>query len=608
MQALLSKLQANLLAKLPAFALPFVTRSLRGGRGRRYMVFSLILAVVTSIVGMWLTLGSGNLEQSMRVDLDVEPYEFEVERQTFTVLTHDPFEYQRVKSEIAQLQAKGEAPDEFRYGEAYELFEQGQIMMQEAARSTVFNTNHAQLRERAAAMIDPQAVMDYEWSNDFNWQNASQVKMLEAVLDNQGIPQVATYSSPLGVHDGLKLIGLFAGLLLAGLATVFAPLLVAVQQAQERHENTLMPLTGTALSPRELAVGLAAGPSTVIAIFAVPQLLIFLTCAAVAGEILVAGALLAAIAATGALFIFGAQLLGQLMGNKRTPGVIGIALMCLTGVAWLTGAGLMFSHEHEVAGFSAVLPHLGLAALLTETFFDVPASFSRVFFGAFVWTGGAVIFAWLTMNALSRRIEGTGGALLDRWSTLLGALTCVGLVNVALPDTAYQDEFVRQYMGLAMLALPFALLLMARVPVGDGHPRMRKVPVPSLLLEFGAWGVLHVVLVGVVFGVDLESLHPVAIGWLTWCTVVLGLIAIRVVAVPAKVAANLWAGFCGMSLMVGFAQALYWAESWQQHDLGDVFAMSELSPMLGLLQVGLTVWIPVSLVRHLRKNLGSIVS
>lgn len=597
-----------LLSKLPAFALPFVTRSLRGGRGKRYVIFSLLLAAVSSIVGMWLTLGSGNLEQSMRVDLGVEPYEYDVERQSFTVLTHDPFEHQRVKSEIATLEAYGANPgDEYMYGEAYDLFDQGRAIAQEAARTSTTNPEHARLRERAAAMLNTPVFDEFGgWDYSFAWGDPKQVQMLEAILDNQGIPQIEAYSSPLGIQDGLKLIGLFAGLLLAGLATVFAPLLVAVQQAQERHENTLMPLTGTALSPRELAVGLAAGPTTVIGIFAAPQLLIFLTCSLLAGEILVAGALLAALLATGVLFIFGAQLLGQLMGDKRTPGIIGIALMCLTGVAWMAGAGLMMSADHEIAGFSAVLPHLGLSALLAETFFDVPASFSRVFVGAFVWTGGAVILGWLTMNALSRRIEGTGGVLLDPWSTLIGAVTCIGLVNVAMPDLTYNDEFVRQYIGLAMLALPLSLLLMSRVPTGDSHPRMRRVPVPKLLLEFGAWGVLHMVLVTVLFGVSVESLHPVALGWLMWCTIVLGLIAIRVVAVPGKVAANLWAGFCGMSLMVGFAQAIFWAESSRHHDLGDVFAMSELSPVLGLVQVALTIWIPLSLVRHLRKNLRKI--
>jgi hypothetical protein len=104
----------------------------------------------------------------------------------------------------------------------------------------------------------------------------------------------------------------------------------------------------------------------------------------------------------------------------------------------------------------------------------------------------------------------------------------------------------------------------------------------------------------------IESLHPVALGWLAWCVVVLGLIAIRVVAIPAKVTANLWAGFCAMSLLVGFGQVVYWVESSRHHDLEDVFAMSELSPVLGLVQVALTIWIPWSLVRHLRKNLRAI--
>ena len=66
-----------LLSKLPAFVVPFVTRSLRGGRGRRYIIFSLLLASLTGVLGLWLTLGSGQLEQSLRTDLDFEVHEFE---------------------------------------------------------------------------------------------------------------------------------------------------------------------------------------------------------------------------------------------------------------------------------------------------------------------------------------------------------------------------------------------------------------------------------------------------------------------------------------------------------------------------------------------------
>jgi hypothetical protein len=87
---------------------------------------------------------------------------------------------------------------------------------------------------------------------------------------------------------------------------------------------------------------------------------------------------------------------------------------------------------------------------------------------------------------------------------------------------------------------------------------------------------------------------------------VLGLIAMRIVATPSKVSANLWAGFCTFSLLLGFGQSVFWGVDGGHKDIDDVFVMMQLSPVLGLLQIALVVWIPLSLVRHLRSNLGSI--
>jgi hypothetical protein len=209
------------------------------------------------------------------------------------------------------------------------------------------------------------------------------------------------------------------------------------------------------------------------------------------------------------------------------------------------------------------------------------------------------------MTALSRKIEGSDGALLSRSHALIGALTCIALVNVAIPQQGYDAEAMRQYVGLGMLALPFFALLLTRVPTGDGPARMRKIPVAALLAEFGAWGVVHVVLVGVFFGIDVDALHPIALAWMSWCVVVLGLIAIRIVATPSKVAANVWAGFCAFSLLMGFAQSVIWGVE-NSHDVEDLFVFMQLSPVLGLLQIGLTIWIPLSMIRHLRSNLGGI--
>ena len=67
----------------------------------------------------------------------------------------------------------------------------------------------------------------------------------------------------------------------------------------------------------------------------------------------------------------------------------------LCGVAWLLGGALAADAEHEVAGFAAVLPHIGLSALLAEVFIEIPADFSWVFVGTFAWTCGAVVLGWV---------------------------------------------------------------------------------------------------------------------------------------------------------------------------------------------------------------------
>jgi hypothetical protein len=589
-----------LLSKLPAFALPFVTRSLRGGRGKRYVIISLVIAALTGIVGLWLALGSGKFEQSLRTELELEQHEFMRERQEFTVYVHSEMALRRAEREIRGLSRAVEMRE---YGEVAGLLDWGRSTLERASQSAAGTNASIELRDQArqlTGMQDPES-----WLT-FPWHDPVEVAGLRSVIARDGVPAVELYASPLGIRDALQITGFFAGLLLAAFATVFAPLLVAVAQAQERHENTLMPLTGTALSPRELAIGLALGPISVISIFAIPQLAIFLICSAVAGEVLVAGALLAALFATGVLFTFGAQLIGHLFGHRRTPGVIGISLMSMSGVAWLVGAAFAADGEHEIAGFAAVFPHIGLSALLAEVFIEVDASFGWAFVGIFVWTSGAIMLAWLTMTALSRTIEGSDGALLSRTHALLGALTCILLVNVAIPPQGYDAEALRQYVGLGMLALPFFALLLARVPTGDGPSRMRKVPVPALLLEFATWGVAHIALAGLVFGIDPDALNLVALGWLSWCVAVLGLIAIRIVATAGKVADNLWAGFCAFSLLLGFGQSVFWGVDGGRHDFEDIFVLMQLSPVLGLLQIGLTIWIPLSLVRHLRSNLGSI--
>lgn len=600
----------TLLAKLPAFALPFVTRSLRGGRGKGYASISLLIAVATLLMGLWLALGSGSFEQSVRVEVGLENDEWTRQQNEFVVLTHNSHAFAQAIDEVEQLkQREVFAVTDKSYSEVAEIHEHGLQLLSQAAGSATRDPSHIELRQQARQLLDPQQTMQWTDHERFAWHDRHQLAALERVIERQAIPEVRRYQSPLGWTDALQFVGMLAGAILAACATVFGPLLVAVQQAQERHENTLMPLTGTALSPRELALGLAAGPSSVALIFAAPQLLLYVGCALLVGKVMVAASFLVALAATGLFMTFAAQLLGHVVGQRRTPGIVAIALMCILGVTWLVGAGTAVEADLEIAGLAAVIPTLGLSTLLAESFGDhAMAYFATLHTATLAWSLAALVFAGLTLTVLSHKLEGRQGAPLRPSAALLGALTCIGLVNLAMPVELNHEQGARMYLGLAGLALPFTVLLMARVPVGEEPARMRRVPVGKLLAEFASWGAAHVVVALALTTAPLgHSLHPVALAWLSWCVVTLGLIAIRMVSYPATILALLFIGFCSASLFMGYAQALYWVIE-DKHVIGDVFVMNKISVVLGLVQVAVTVGVPVLLLRSLRKNLGSLCS
>ena len=595
-----------LLSKLPAFMLPFVTRSLRGGRGKRYLIFSLLLASLSGVMGLWLTLGSGEFEQSVRSEFGLEPHEWELERETMTVIVHDEWELRAAQNELTSILETGSWDG---YGPVSQLHHEGLDLIHRAAQSDALTRDQLDLREQARA-INEMPIVQYgpeveDWERmTFPWYDEQQVAALETAIATKAIPSVQMYQSPLSLFDALRFTGFLAGLALAALGTVFAPLLIAVQQAQERHENTLMPLSGTALSPRELALGLASGPGSIIAIFMAPQLAVFLLCSLFAGEVAMALALLAALTTTTVCLSFGAQLLGQLAGKKRTPGIIGIALMSLMGVSWLSSIVLVANADSDVAGFSAIVPQVGIASLLAEIFVDLDAGFAWVFVGTFAWTIGAAVLAYLMLTALARRIEGRDGAPLSFSQAGFGALVCMALVLIAFPDLGSHEYAVRQYIGLAMLALPLSLLFMGRIPTSDGPPNMRTIDLRRLLLEFGGWAAIYFVGAGLL-GTDADAFHPVALGWLAWCVLVVGLLCVRVVAAPTKIAGNLWAGFCVFTVFVSFVHAGIWGMDGGRGP-EEVFLFADISPVLGLIQVALVVWVPISLIRHLRNSLGSV--
>ena len=316
-----------------------------------------------------------------------------------------------------------------------------------------------------------------------------------------------------------------------------------------------------------------------------------------------------ALVATSVFLTFSAQLLGHLVGTKRTPGVVALTLTGLFGVAWLAGGLIANELSRDTAGLPAVFPTIGLSALLAHDFgfLGFRASVHAeggALVSTLVWSVAALVYAGLVLTTLARKLEGKAGAPLSARAAALGALTSMVLINLAIPQIRGDEASLRLFFGLAGLSLPFAILLMGRIPVGDEPPRMRRIPVGPLLGEFAAWGVVHAAGTLVVYLIDPSVLHPIALAWIAWCVGVLGLMVIRAVALPTKLGAHLFLGACALTLPFAFVQGVAWGL-----DTGSrrhMFALFEASPGAGLIQVAITVAVPVLLFRSLRKGLGSL--
>src|SRR5690606_34815234 len=116
---------------------------------------------------------------------------------------------------------------------------------------------------------------------------------------------------------------------------------------------------------------------------------------------------------------------------------------------------------------------------------------------------------------------------------LAAAATAMVLVTCASPLKA--DGYEPLYLlNLGVLAVPLALLLMMRVPIGDVPAAMRKVPVGGLVGEFLGWSALYLAAAAVMVGLDQMYVlrQPVALLYALWFLGVTALLALRVTAAP----------------------------------------------------------------------------
>ena len=604
---------------LHAASLPFVTRALRGGHRGRYAVIAVLLALVSVVLGAWVALGLGGFEHELRVAMKLEAPKDAQERQGFLLFADDELEARDLRHEIKKhmspYRLSAIARQDLRYDGEYEArvvygIRDGMIALASAE-------NYPRLRDHRPAAKEMLRNLTYtELSQLSEWSYVHEVvtpELVNTILARGLEPAVVVYRSPLAVVDAVKLTGLFAGGLTLLLLMIYAPVLTGTQMAQEVHENTLQPLTGTALSARELVLGLSLGPAAVVALLVAPQVILFLAAAIAVGHVLPALALLLVGLIGGAFLTALAQLAGFALGGQRTPGLLGVAMLAVLAPLALFGAVFGLDLPRNGIGVLALIPQAAAGHTLFETFLPAGTALRAPELDAHalasaelavtIGTLGMLCFAYLGLRALERRVGELAPAALRRGEALLGAGVSVALIMLANPLRQHSYSPTEFYLGnLALALVPMALLLMMRVPLGDTPPALRRVPFASLLGEFAvAVGLYLAVAVGMV-GLDRATLlvSPVALAYLVWMVAVVGLLAIRVVALPMTLLAKVWAGVGVIGVGVAFAHVVQWSRDFQPSS--SPLMLWDASPLLGLLQLVLMVLIPVLLVRTLQNR------
>lgn len=603
---------------LPAASLPFVTRALRGGHRGRYAAMAMLLALVSVMLGGWIALGSGEFERELRVGLRLEPSMDTQELQGFLLFAEDEQEARELRARLpghttpaglGRIADNGTLGLEFAFEERIgRSIHDGML-----ALVSVEDGSRAlhEYREPARALL--RDLSSYQLGRLREWGMYQQTtpEQLNNIIARRLQPAVVVYQSPLAVVDAIKLTGLIAGSLTLLLFMIYAPVLAGTQMAQEVHENTLQPLTGTALSARELVLGLSLGPAAVVALLAAPQIIIFLAAAIAVGHVLPALALLIVGLVGGAFLTVLAQLAGFALGGTRTPGILGVLM--LAGLAPLALFGAVFGLDlpRQGIGVLALIPQAAAGHTLFETFLPAGTSLrapelgvaelASAEFSVAIGTLGMLCFAYLGLRALERRVGELAPAALGRGEALLGALVSIALILMANPLRGHNHgDFV--LANLALVLVPLALLLMMRVPLGDTPPALRRVPFVGLLGEFAVGvGLFFAVVTGMI-GADRFALlgSPIALVYLAWMIAVAGLLTIRVVALPMSLLAKVWAGVCMIGVGVAFVHVGVLSDPYRSQQTAVL--LWDASPLLGILQLVLMIVIPVLLVRALQNR------
>ena len=596
----------SLLHEIHSASVPFVYRVFRGNRLRRYALVSVALGLLSVLLGTWLAFGYGELEREIRSELDLEVSTWEREHSTFTDISFDAEEYERAIADRQRLIASGLDPNAPYSGSLGHLVENAKWELYAATKHAYpLRPEHEALRQQAQALLDRYPVLSgNDYGMGFDWNQPDSVHRLQAIVDAQLVPHVELYASPLSLRDGIGVVGLIAGALGMLTLLVGAPLFAGAQIAQEAHENTLQPLLGTRLTPRGLVLGLTAGPFAAAGLFAAPQLLVYAIAGVVAGHAVAVPGFILLTVATAALLTMVVQLLGYGMGRRWASGLVGTALTVLLVASMMIATGIAFNLDDESAGLVTIVPQTGCVHLLLETFIpqarlhgsDAILLDLRLVFAAVAFA----ILGVIAVRALERRVTARTQASLLPGEALVAALVLIGMALSAVPEFRPREIIPTYFISLALLVIPLQVLVMSRVPMGDGPAKLRKIPLRRVLAELGLWLAIHAVLVLAIGDGDM----PLSLGggfYLLWALGVAALCAVRVAATPLKPLGAIFVCFALFTAAVGYGLgAAFFAAAENHHD--DFFGLFGVSAVLGVLQLFITVGVPWSLVRSLQRE------
>lgn len=594
-------------------ATPFVSRTFRGNRRRRYTAGALLLGVLSVVLGMWMTAGTGDFPRDVRRGLNLEQGTWQQDRAAFTITVHDPFEQRMLEEEHRSLR-KGD--DHLAYS-ALDAQREGAYATLYTALSHGVPAAYADLGRDVETLLErlPPTTPDPQWHYaqdnrdwQFDWYAPAERQRLRSIIDRKLLPDVVLYSSPLGWTDGVRLTGAIAGGFMIVLMLIAAPLSAGATLAQEVHENTLQPVLGTRMRPGEIVVGLAASGLGLAGWLAAPSALVF-GAAAVFSHSLAHVVVFSVLLLASSVFITMLTLLaGFSLGRRWSSGIVGtlltVALCSVTMLAVALGMNL----DDEMTGLIAMFPQAGVVHALREMFAPgTRLTTSEVMHAVFVSCGATVglsILAGVLARALTRRIEGRTQVSLTRAEGFVAATTTTMLALTVVPELGRGDAVVAYFLSLAMAALPWQLILAGRVTVGDGPSTLRTVPLRMVMLELLGFLSVHAVLLVLTFGLDALPASLLSLFHLQWAFTVLGLLAVRLVAVPLSIPGNLFAMVCfGAICFELMSAAMFGSEPWPMHGHQPApLLMFEAGAFLGVVQLALLVAIPWSLLHTLKKG------